>query len=252
MVTLSAIVPYIDRLLDSEKIPDAAVNGLQVRGQEEITHLVTGVSVCLPLFQAAADAGAQAILVHHGLLWNKESRVVEGNAKRRLGALLDRDLTLLAYHLPLDCHPVLGNNARIIQELGWQFGKRFGRYQGLDLSWLAVPPAPTPVAPLVHLIGTLFATEPTWLPFGPEVVRSLAVCSGGAPELVAEAVRSGADLFLTGELSEPVYHLAQEEKIHVVAAGHHRTERLGVRALGDHLAQAFGIAHTFIDIPNPL
>ncbi|MEO5364015.1 MAG: Nif3-like dinuclear metal center hexameric protein [Magnetococcus sp. DMHC-8] len=252
MIPLAELEQYANTLLNTAAIPDYAPNGVQVRGRAEVNRLVTGVSACLALFQAATEAQADLVLVHHGLFWDKESRVVEGGLKKRLKWLLDHDLTLMAYHLPLDCHPRLGNNAQILQRLQLTPGEPFGLYRGTHLSALGYTHAPLPLATFVGQVQTLFGGEPLLLPFGPDPVQRIALCSGAAPELLREAKQKGADLFLSGEAAEQVYHFAQEEGIHFVAAGHHRTERFGVQALGEHLAERFGLQHQFVDIPNPL
>lgn len=252
MATIATIAAFTDHLLSSPAISDAAVNGIQIRGREEVQRLVTGVSACMELFQAAAACQAELVLVHHGLLWAKDTRIVAGNFKRRLGYLLEHDLTLMAYHLPLDCHPSLGNNRLILDRLGWRIGAGFGHYHGTTLSSLGYPSEPLAATTIVTQIKDCFGGDPLWLPFGPEQIRCVAVCSGAAPELIREAKEAGADLFLTGESAESVYHYAKEESIHFVAAGHHRTERFGIQALGERLAREFAIEHHFIDIANPL
>ncbi|MEO5352961.1 MAG: Nif3-like dinuclear metal center hexameric protein [Magnetococcus sp. XQGC-1] len=252
MITLTAIEQYANTLLKAASIADYAPNGVQVRGREKVNRLVTGVSACLELFQAASEWEADLILVHHGMFWEKDPRVVEGSLKRRLQWLLARDLTLMAYHLPLDCHPQLGNNAQIVQRLGLETGEPFALYRGTHLSWVGHCRPERPMAGFVQDVRTLFGGEPLVLPFGPEIIRQVAICSGAAPELLREAKQKGADLFLSGEATEHVYHFAKEEQIHFIAAGHHRTEMFGVQALGEHLAAQFGLQHRFIDIANPL
>ncbi|MBF0463133.1 MAG: Nif3-like dinuclear metal center hexameric protein [Magnetococcales bacterium] len=252
MVTLTELEQYTNTLLNTAKIADYAPNGVQVRGRATVNRLVTGVSACLDLFQAATAQQADLILVHHGMFWEKDPRVVEGGLKKRLKWLLDHDISLMAYHLPLDCHPQLGNNMQIVQRLQLAKGAPFGLYRGTHLSCMGHYDSAMPLAAFVERVRVLFGGEPLVLPFGPEQIRHVALCSGAAPELLREAKQSGADLFLSGEATEHVYHFAKEEGIHFVAAGHHRTEMFGVQVLGDHLASRFGIQHQFVDIPNPL
>ena len=252
MVPLATLEQYANALLDTARIADYAPNGVQVRGRTEVHRLVTGVSACLDLFQAATEWEADLVLVHHGMFWEKDPRVVEGGLKRRLKWLLDHDISLMAYHLPLDCHPRLGNNAQILHRLHLTVGEPFGLYRGTHLSAMGEGQSAIPLAQFIAQVRALFGGEPLVLPFGPEKVQRIALCSGAAPELLREAKQKGADLFLSGEATEHVYHFAKEEGIHFVAAGHHRTELFGVRALGDHLAGQFGVQHRFIDIPNPL
>ena len=178
--------------------------------------------------------------------------MVQGSRKARLKQLLDHDLSLLAYHLPLDAHPELGNNIQIVQRLGLRAVQPFGGYRGATLSFIGEAEPACGIEAFRERVTGLFGGRPLVLPFGPAAIRRVAVCSGGAPEMVREAKAAGADLFLSGEASEPLFHFAREEAIHCIAAGHHRTEMFGVQALGDHLAGRFGITHRFIDIPNPV
>ncbi|MEO5339441.1 MAG: Nif3-like dinuclear metal center hexameric protein [Magnetococcus sp. MYC-9] len=252
MTTLTELEQYTNQLLNAGGISDYAPNGMQVRGRPEVRRLVTGVSACLALFQAATTWEADLVLVHHGMFWDKDPRVVEGSLKNRLKWLLDHDLSLMAYHLPLDCHPVLGNNRQILHRLHLEPSEPFGLYRGTHLSAMGLCHPAWSLTECVAHLHTLFGGEPLVLPFGPEMIHRIALCSGAAPELLREAKQKGADLFLTGEATEYVYHFAKEEAIHYVAAGHHRTEQFGVQALGEHLADRFGIEHRFVDIPNPL
>ncbi|MBF0582945.1 MAG: Nif3-like dinuclear metal center hexameric protein [Magnetococcales bacterium] len=252
MISLTQLEQYANTLLKTATISDYAPNGVQVRGRAEVRRLVTGVSACQDLFQAATEQGADLVLVHHGMFWDKEPRVVEGGLKKRLKWLLEHDMTLMAYHLPLDCHPQLGNNIQILNRLHLEAGEPFGLYRNSHLSFIGQAPLPLSLPEFVGQLRALFGGEPLVLPFGPETVQRIAVCSGAAPELLREAKQKGADLFLSGEAAEPVYHFAREEEIHFVAAGHHRTEMFGVQALGEHLANQFALEHQFIDIPNPL
>ena len=252
MIALSDLERYTNTLLKSGSITDYAPNGIQLRGREEVGTLVTGVSACMELFQEAILQKADLILVHHGLFWEKESRVVEGKLKKRLKLLLDHDISVMAYHLPLDCHPELGNNRQILNRLALAAVEPFALYRGTYLSSIGESKRPLSLPEFAAQLRSVLGGEPFILPFGPEKIQRIAVCSGAAPELIQEAKLKGADLFLTGEATEHIYHFAKEEEIHFVAAGHHRTEKFGVQALGDHLAEQFGIEHRFIDIFNPL
>ncbi|MEO5333588.1 MAG: Nif3-like dinuclear metal center hexameric protein [Magnetococcus sp. YQC-5] len=252
MTHLTELEQFLAATLRVASITDYAPNGVQVRGRESVNKVVGGVSACLDLFQAAQDAAADLILVHHGLLWNKDSRVVEGIFQTRLKFLLMRDLTLMAYHLPLDCHPELGNNSLILKHLNLNPTASFGLYHGTWLSFVGECDAPEPFDVFLSRVIHLFGGEPLVLPFGPAMVKKIAVCSGAAPELIREAKQVGADVFLSGEASEPLYHFAREEGIHFIAAGHHRTEKFGVQAVGELLARQYGLEFMFIDIPNPI
>lgn len=252
MIPLSTLETYANTLLNSARMPDYAPNGIQVRGRAEVSSLVTGVSACLDLFEAATAHNADLILVHHGMFWEKESRVVEGRLKKRLKQLLEHDTSLMAYHLPLDCHPDLGNNIQILNRLKLEPVEPFALYRGTPLSFIGRSQHPLTLPTFSAQLKKVFGGDPLILPFGPENIQRIAVCSGAAPELIHEAKHKGADLFLSGEATEHIYHFAKEEQIHFVAAGHHRTEMFGVQALGEHLANHFGLHHHFIDIPNPL
>ncbi len=250
--TLTGIESHLQEYLKVAAIADYCPNGVQVRGREPVGKIVTGVSACMALFEAAVEEKADLVLVHHGLFWDKESQVVEGSRKRRLKFLLEHDLTLMAYHLPLDGHPQLGNNIQILNKLDLTVAQPFGDYRGFVLSFIGRTAKAVTIEAFAERVERLFGGQPLVLPAGPEWINRVAVCSGGAPEMIREAKNRGADLFLSGEAAEPVFHYAHEEGIHFIAAGHHRTEMFGVQALGEHLAERFGVVHQFIDIPNPI
>nr|CRH07629.1 conserved protein of unknown function [Candidatus Magnetococcus massalia] len=252
MTTLHELSHYLHTALQSDSFSDYCPNGIQVRGQEQIKRIVTGVSASMALFEGAQACSAELILVHHGLFWNKDSRVVDGMLKNRLKWLLERDVTLMGYHLPLDAHPEWGNNAQILKRLGLVNSEPFGGYKGNTISYVGHYSEPQTIEQVSEQFENLFGGEPLILPFGPKQISRVAVCSGGASDLVHEAATVGADLYLTGEPSEPAYHVAQEMGIHFAACGHHRTEMFGVQAVGEHLAEKFGLDHTFINIPNPI
>jgi len=249
---LFEMVAFMDRLLEVDTIADYCPKGLQVEGARDVSAVVTGVSACMPLFERAVEEGAQMVLVHHGMFWDTDPKVVRGSLKERLRFLLSNDLSLVGYHLPLDRHPEVGNNARIAARLGLVALRPFGLYKGQSIACMGELEAPTPFDDFARKVTEVFGGEPLLLPFGPPTVRTVALCSGGAPELVREAVAKGADAYLTGEATEWVYHLAREEGIHYIGAGHHRTERFGVTALGERLAERFGVTATFVDVPNPI
>jgi dinuclear metal center YbgI/SA1388 family protein len=237
-------------LLQSDRVADYGPNGLQVEGRAEVRHLVSGVTASLALIEAAADAGADAIVVHHGLFWRGQDGRVTGWMKRRLAALLARDINLYAYHLPLDAHPELGNNAQLGRVLGWQADARFG---DKDLGWIGTPgeDAPGDALALAADIGRRLQRTPMCIPGDGRAIRRVAWCTGGAQGWFESAIAAGADLFLTGEISEPQAHLARETGVAFIAAGHHATERYGAQALAAHVAAAHGLRHTHIDIDNP-
>ncbi len=246
---LKALEEYLNTLLRVTDYHDYCPNGVQVEGRTEINRLVTGVTASLALLEAAVEAGADAVLVHHGYFWKGERSPITGIKKRRLQLLLTHNLSLIAYHLPLDGHRELGNNA----QLGRHWGLTPNRYCG-DHALVAVADLSHPLS--MEQILTTLTTDlnrpPLRLEGDGRVIRSVAWCSGGAQDYFEAAIEAGADLFITGEVSEPVFHLVQESGVAYIAAGHHATERYGIAALGDHLAKHWGIAHRFIDLHNPI
>jgi dinuclear metal center YbgI/SA1388 family protein len=246
------LLAYLDTYLDARRGADFGPNGLQVEGRAEIRKLVTGVSACRELFDRAAAAGADAVLVHHGLFWKGLSPVLVGSHYQRVAALLRHDLSLFGYHLPLDRHPEVGNNALAARGLGLEDLAPFGEYEGLPVGFRGRFVAPVPIAELVARCTTLFAQAPLVFADGPPLVSTLAIISGGAQREFYQAIDAGLDAYVTGEASEWVMNVARESRVHYLACGHHATERLGVRALGEHLAARFGIEVEFIDVPNPV
>ncbi|HXV57694.1 MAG TPA: Nif3-like dinuclear metal center hexameric protein [Gaiellaceae bacterium] len=248
MARRDEIIAFCDELLDVGSYPDYGPMGLQVAGAEEVRKLVCGVSASRELFERAAEAGAQLVLVHHGLFWEKEPRVVDAVVRERLRALFDAGLNLAAYHLALDAHPEVGNNALLCDELGIEREGRFADGLGYG-GRLRDPASPSAFAERVQeRLGRM----PLVFSYGPEQVERVAVCSGGAARYVAEAGREGYDCFLTGEAAEPTKHAAKEWGIHFIAAGHYATETLGVRALAARVAERFDLAWDFVDLPNPV
>lgn len=246
MVGRDTLVKYLDAFLSIDEIDDAGPQGLQVEGREQVQMVVTGVSASLQLFEEAAALGADLIIVHHGLLWDRDSRVIRGTARRRLATLLRSDITLLAYHLSLDKHPEVGNNAQAAFHLELTDVEPFGAIgvQGRVSN--------LPFDAVLSKITRLFGTDPLVFPYGPENIRRIGVCSGSGGREVELAIDLGLDLYITGEVAEPTMHLAREGGIHVIAAGHYATERLGIRALGEHIAEKFDLNVKFRDIPNPV
>jgi dinuclear metal center YbgI/SA1388 family protein len=218
-----------------------------VVGADEVAKIACGVSSSLELFQRAAAAGGQLLIVHHGLFWRNEPLVVDRRQRGRLEALFAADLTLLAYHLPLDAHPELGNNALLAGALGVQVEQEFGEVgQGGRLR------EPAGIEELTRSVHELVGREPLVFPHGPERIERVAICSGGAGGELIRAADEGYDLYLTGEPEEPSLQTARELGIHFVAAGHDATERLGVQALAKRLAERFGLDWEFIPVENPV
>jgi dinuclear metal center YbgI/SA1388 family protein len=238
-------------MLDINRIRDFSPNGLQVEGRERIGMLVTGVTASIALIEAALVAKADAILVHHGYFWRGEDGRVVGTKKRRLGLLLQNDLNLFAYHLPLDLHPELGNNAQLGRQLGLLAQDRFGDNQ---LGWLgmAEDAALATVGDLAGRIEQRLGRKPMVIGDPAQPLGTVGWCTGAAQGYLEDAIAAGAQTYLSGEISEQTVHLARESGVAYIACGHHATERYGVQALGAHIAAEFGIHHRFIDIDNPV
>lgn len=238
-----------DVLLEPARFKDYGPNGLQVEGREHIAHIVSGVTASRALIEAAIAAQADAIFVHHGLFWRGMDGRVTGWMKQRLQLLLAHDINLIAYHLPLDAHPTLGNNAQLGQKLGVCHDATFGDQQ---LGHIGDAHFDSAAALASHVQATL-GRDVTWIAPLEQVrpIRRLAWCTGGAQGFFEAAIAAGADAFITGEISEPQAHLARETGVAFLAAGHHATERYGAPAVAAHVAAQLGIRHTFIEIDNP-
>jgi dinuclear metal center YbgI/SA1388 family protein len=253
MARRDEIVSFLDELLDSRGFPDYAPNGLQVPGAEEVDVVVSGVSGHLELFEQAASAGAQLVLCHHGIVWGSRPQAIDAQAKRRLQTLFDANMSLLAYHLPLDAHPEVGNNALICAALGLEPAERIGSHEGRPLGFVGRSAAGVPLPELRKRCASAFdGREPLVQGSGPDVVHSLGVISGAAAGYLGDAIALGLDAFLTGEPSEHSMADAHENGLHFVAAGHYATETFGIRRLGDLLAERFGVEHRFVAVPNPV
>lgn len=239
---------YLDGLLEASRFRDYCPNGLQVEGRAEVSRVVCGVTASQALIDAAVSHRADAILVHHGWFWKSEDGRVTGFRKRRMATLLGHDINLFAYHLPLDAHAELGNNAQLGVRLGWQVEGRFGEQ---DIGFIGVPPGLTSAGELAAHIERSLGRAPLLVGEAQTRVRRVAWCTGGAQGYFEEALAAGADLFVSGEISEQTTHLARETGVPFIAAGHHATERYGVEALGRHLAANCGLHCEFIDIDNP-
>ncbi|MGA2453636.1 MAG: Nif3-like dinuclear metal center hexameric protein [Solirubrobacteraceae bacterium] len=249
----SAILAELDRLLEPARFDDYCVNGLQVPGRAEIETIATGVSANAELFELAAQAQAQLLLVHHGLFWGAGVAAIDPLLKRRLQLLFDADIALAAYHLPLDAHPELGNNALLARALGADTLTTFAEHRGQPIGCLATLPGDgLPAEDLFARVRDVTARDPLVFEAGPPRIRRLAIVSGAGADYTADAAAAGADALLTGEPEERSLALARETGIHVIAAGHHATETFGVRRLGEHLAERFDLRHVFLDVPNPV
>jgi dinuclear metal center YbgI/SA1388 family protein len=247
MASRDEILAFAADYLELDAYPDYGPMGMQVAGADEVAKIACGVSASRELFERAADAGAQLVIVHHGLFWDKDSRVVDRVLRGRLQALFAGDLTLAGYHLALDAHPEIGNNALLAGELGVATDRRFSPWgYGGKLA------APTTISDFSNLVQETLGRMPLVFSYGPETVERVAILTGGAARYVDQAAAEGYDCFVTGEADEPTKHAAKEASIHFVAGGHYATETLGVRALAAKLADQFGLEWEFVDLPNPV
>ena len=241
------IVTFADELLEVERFPEYGLPGLQVVGAEEVTKLACGVSSSLELFERAATAGAQLLLVHHGMFWRNEPLLVDRRQRGRLEALFRADLSLVAYHLALDAHPELGNNAQLAAALGVE---REGEFGQVGLAGRLSEPCG--IEDFQERVLTAVQRYPTVFPHGPEQIERVAISTGASGYDLIEAAHAGYDAFLTGEPEEPSLHTARELGIHFVAAGHYATERLGVQALTRRLGEEFELEWEFLEVENPV
>lgn len=249
-VALTTLVAECDRFLNVAKIADYCPNGLQVEGRPQVRRIISGVTASQALLDAAIEAQADAVLVHHGYFWKNEDARIVGMKQRRLKTLLNHDISLLAYHLPLDVHPQVGNNAQLARVLDLLVEGPLEPDNAKSVG--LVGSLRTPISPVEfqRRIYQALGREPLMID-GQRPIQRIAWCTGGAQGYIEQAVAAGVDAYLTGEISEPTVHIARENGLSFFAAGHHATERYGVQALGDYLAAQFGIEHRYIDCPNP-
>jgi len=247
MTDRAALERQLNQWLEPARFKDYGPNGLQVEGRAQVNRLVCGVTASLALIDAAIEAKADAILVHHGLFWRGQDGRVTGWMKQRLARLIQHDINLFAYHLPLDAHPELGNNAQLGKRLGWVAEARFGDQ---DLGFVATIP-PSTLDAVATQLRELSGREVTTVAGDGRPLRRVAWCSGGAQGYFEGAIAAGADVFVTGEISEPQAHYARETGVAFIAAGHHATERYGVQGVGERVAAELGLDYRFIDVPNP-
>lgn len=252
MTAIHEIVSYTDQLLQTGLFQDYCPNGLQVEGKSDIKTIVTGVTANQALINQAIANKADLILVHHGFFWKGEKETIVGMKRQRLQSLLLHNINLIAYHLPLDAHPIYGNNIQLAERLNLTIqGPLSSNYPG-NLIWFGSLPKPMSPKQLTQHIKKVLQRPPLHITSEREEIYSLAWCTGAAQSYINYAIDAKVDAFLTGEVSENTVHTARENNIHFFAAGHHATERYGVKALGEHLAQEFGIKHIFVDIDNPV
>lgn len=270
-LTATQLEQQLNSLLQASEFHDYCPNGLQVDGDQPISHIVTGVTACEALIDAAIERQVQAILVHHGYFWKGESPILTGMKGKRIRKLMQHGISLLAYHLPLDAHPVLGNNAQLASALGFKLtaplfshekmpvGNIADLEQAVSPSWLFDRLNKALERPPLYIAGknpdsqfsNLPITSPDTLSDMPSLQR-IGICTGGAQDMLEQAANQGCDVFISGEISERTTHIAREMGIDYFAAGHHATERGGIMALGQYVQQHWGVGVEFIDIPNPV
>lgn len=250
--SLRELTAYCSDLLDLKSIRDYCPNGLQVEGRAKVGKIVAGVTACQALIDAALDSNADLILVHHGYFWRGEAAEITGMKRRRLKTLLSHDLSLLAYHLPLDAHPVLGNNAQLAERLEFEIEGALDPSARPAIGNVGQLKEAMTAAELQQKISKTLGRACQHIGDPSRTIRSIGWCTGAAQGMIDLAVAQGVDAYLSGEISEPTFHTAQESGVHYFAAGHHATERYGVQALAGHLSEKFDLEWQFIDIDNPV
>lgn len=251
MAALNDIVNYADGYLRIGEFSDYCPNGLQVEGQSKVDKIACAVTASLAVVEQAIEWGAQCLLVHHGYFWKNEPPVVVGMKKRRLKTLLTADLSLLGYHLPLDAHPVVGNNAQIAQKLDITDLQPLQKSKKPAIGNVGKLAVPMDISDFVGRVERVLDRKAIHINTGSKQIQSIALCTGGAQHMIEDAVEWQADVYLTGEISEQTVHIARECGLHFIAAGHHATERYGVQAMTEHLADKFALEQRFFDEINP-
>ncbi|RDE23050.1 Nif3-like dinuclear metal center hexameric protein [Motiliproteus coralliicola] len=251
-IALTQLVKTLDQWLEPGQVKDYCPNGLQVEGRPQVRRIVSGVTASQALLDAAVLAKADAVLVHHGYFWRGEDPCVRGMKRRRLQTLLEHDISLIAYHLPLDIHPQLGNNAQLARRLGLTIegGLELNSRQPVGL-WGRLE-QPLSATQLAERLETELGRRPQWIEGRAEQIETLGWCTGAAQGYIEHAIARGLDGFISGEISEPTVYAAREGGVHYFGAGHHATERYGVQALGQQLADQFDIEHCYIELDNPV
>jgi len=249
MVSLTSLLEFTNETLQPDQFQDYCPNGLQVEGRSEVRKIVSGVTACQALLDRAINAGADVILVHHGCFWRGESPCLTGIQRTRIKKLLESDVSLIAYHLPLDAHPKLGNNVTLARMLDLIPEGSFNKEGVGNIGRLKQPMKATEFA---ALISDRLGRVPLHIMADNGSIETIAWCTGAAQGYIDKAVEAGVDAYLSGEISEQTVHIAREEGIHYFAAGHHATERYGVQALGEYIEKHFDLEHEFIDIDNPV
>lgn len=251
MVQLKDLLSYSNNVLEIERFKDYCPNGLQVEGKSEVNKIVSGVTASQALIDAAIKAKADVLLVHHGYFWQGEDARIIGIKYKRVRSLIESGINLLAYHLPLDAHPLYGNNAKLAEMLELEIAGSFPS-ENNAVGMYGTLKAPMPARDFCQKITETLDRAPVHIGENSEQIHTLAWCSGAAQSYIEAAAELGVDAYISGEISEQTVHIARESGIHFYAAGHHATERYGVQAFGEHLAAQFDLQHQFIDIPNPI
>ena len=251
-VALNDVVRLCDDLLQPDRFRDYCPNGLQVEGRHDVGLIVSGVTASQALIDRAVDVGADALLVHHGYFWRGENPSITGMKFRRIRALIEHGISLIAYHLPLDAHPEYGNNVQLARRLGIQVTGVLQPGDATVVGNVGRLPRALDLAVLADHIAVVLQRQPQFIAGGDHPVDTIGWCTGSADNYIVHAAELGLSAFLSGEISEPTVHIARELGIHYIAAGHHATERYGVQALGDYAARQLGVTHRFIDADNPV
>ena len=252
MISRSELALYLHQYLNCDAYADYAPNGIQVEGKDKVSRICTAVTASEDIISQAIDWQADALLVHHGYFWRGENPVITGMKRQRIAKLLINNITLLAYHLPLDCHSELGNNACLAQLLSVKSIQQHSAGGTDNLLWSGTLQQAMSNTQLSLFLEQKLGRKPQYLSGGPSQINRIAWCSGGAQDFIEEAKRLGVDAFISGEVSERTYYQAKELAIHYYSCGHHATERFGIQALGKHLVDIFSLEHQFIDSSNPI
>ena len=245
------LTDFLTTYLRTEEYDDYCPNGLQVEGRSEVSKIVTAVSASVDLFNEAILRKADTIIVHHGIIWNFERPLYQGGYRERVRLLLEHNMNLYGFHLPLDAHEEVGNNAQLCSLLGVKNVQSFGNHQGQVIG-MRGEIKPTSKEVFFAHISDVVSREPVVFDFGPDQIKTVGIVSGDALKEIKQAVAAGLDIYITGEVSEHIMHYAKEEKIHFISAGHYATEKFGIIALGELLKDKFGLDVSFVDIPNPV
>ena len=251
-VSLKELEAELKLLLKPEQFNDYCPNGLQLEGRPVVRKIVSGVTACRQLIEAAAAENADLLLVHHGYFWRGEDQRITGLKKVRIEKLLENQMSLIAYHLPLDAHNELGNNVQLAQVLGFEIQGEMGRQNNHPIGLIGRLKPALDFRDFVKLLTDRLHRPPLAIAGSSETISTVAWCTGAAQSYIELAVEAGVNAYVTGEVSEPTVHIARESGLHFFSAGHHATERYGVQALGDYLADKYSLSHVFIDIDNPV